>query len=77
MRGTIQSTKFETAARLSMGTIINSSSGCGDVRGRESCFSLVVLCRRGGDRIFGLRCLLVAVGLNACFIVLPHWDNMS
>ena len=43
----------------------------------RSCFSQVVLCRRGGDRIFEMRCLFVAVGPNARFIVLPHWDNMS
>ena len=30
-----------------------------------------------GDRIYEMRCPFVAVGLNACFIVLPHWDNMS
>ena len=31
-----------------------------------------------GDRIYEMRCLIfVAVGLNALFIVLPHWDNMS
>ena len=30
-----------------------------------------------GDRIYEMRCLFVAVGLNALFIVLPHWDNMS
>ena len=30
-----------------------------------------------GDRIYEMRCLFVAVGLNARFIVLPHWDNMS
>ena len=24
-----------------------------------------------------MRCLFVAVGPNARFIVLPHWDNMS
>ena len=30
-----------------------------------------------GDRIYEMRCLFVAVGLNAHFIVLPHWDNMS
>ena len=29
------------------------------------------------DRIYEMRCLFVAVGLNARFIVLPHWDNMS
>ena len=43
----------------------------------RSCFLQVVLCRRGGDRIYEMRCLFVAVGLNARFIVLPHWDNMS
>ena len=42
-----------------------------------SCFSQVVLSRRGGDRIYEMRCLFVAVGPNARFIVLPHWDNMS
>ena len=30
-----------------------------------------------GDRIYEMRCLFVAVGLNALFIVLPHWDKMS
>ena len=30
-----------------------------------------------GDQIYEMRCLSVAVGLNARFIVLPHWDNMS
>ena len=30
-----------------------------------------------GDRIYEMRCLFVAVELNALFIVLPHWDNMS
>ena len=30
-----------------------------------------------GDRIYEMRCLFVAVGLNALFIVLPHWDNIS
>ena len=43
----------------------------------RSCFSQVVLRRRGGDRIYEMRCLFVAVGPNAPFIVLPHWDNMS
>ena len=37
-----------------------------------SCFT-----RRDGDRIYEMKCLFVAVGLNARFIVLPHWDNMS
>ena len=44
---------------------------------RRSCFSQVVLRCRGGDRIYEMRCLFVAVGSNARFIVLPHWDNMS
>ena len=43
----------------------------------RSCFSQVVSHRRGGDRIYEMRCLFVAVGPNARFIVLPHWDNMS
>ena len=43
----------------------------------RSCFSQVVLRRRGGDHIYEMRCLFVAVGPNARFIVLPHWDNMS
>ena len=30
-----------------------------------------------GDRIYEMKCQFVAVGLNARFIVLPHWDNMS
>ena len=40
---------------------------------REQVWTFSVL----GDRIYEMRCLFVAVGLNACFIVLPHWDNMS
>ena len=43
----------------------------------RSCFSQVVLRPRGGDRIYEMRCLFVAVGPNARFKVLPHWDNMS
>ena len=43
----------------------------------RSCFSQVVLRRRGGNRIYEMRCLFAAVGPNAGFIVLPHWDNMS
>ena len=43
----------------------------------RSCFPQVVSRRRGGDRIYEMRCLFVAVGPNARFIVLPHWDNMS
>ena len=30
-----------------------------------------------GDWIYEMRCIFVAVGPNARFIVLPHWDNMS
>ena len=30
-----------------------------------------------GDQIYEIRCLFVAVGLNARFIMLPQWDNMS
>ena len=37
----------------------------------------LVLRHRGGDRIHEMRCLFVAVGPNARFIVLPHWNNMS
>ena len=37
----------------------------------------LVLRHRGGDRIYEMRCLFVAVGPNARFIVLPHWNNMS
>ena len=37
----------------------------------------LVLRYRGGDHIYDMRCSFVAVGLNARFIVLPHWDNMS
>ena len=29
------------------------------------------------DPIYDMRCLFLAMGLNALFIVLPHWDNMS
>ena len=43
----------------------------------RSCFSQVVLPRRGSDHIYEMRCLFVAVGPNARFMVLPHWDNMS
>ena len=39
--------------------------------------SQVVLCHRGSDNIYEIRCLFVAVGLNALFLVLPHRDNMS
>ena len=40
---------------------------------REQVWTFSVL----GDRIYETRCLFVAIGLNALFIVLPHWDNMS
>ena len=40
---------------------------------REQVWTFSVL----GDRIYEMRCLIVAVGLNAHFIVLSHWDNMS
>ena len=40
---------------------------------REQVLTFSVL----GDRIYEMRCLFVAVGPNALFIVLPHWDNMS
>ena len=40
---------------------------------RELVWTVSVL----GDQIYGMRCLFVAVGLNALFIVLPHPDNMS
>ena len=29
------------------------------------------------DHTYEMRCLFLAVGLNARFIALPHWDNMS
>ena len=35
---------------------------------REEVWTFSVL----GDRIYEMRCLFVAVGPNACFIVLPH-----
>ena len=40
---------------------------------REQVWTFSVL----GDRIYEMRCLFVAVGLNVLFIVLPHWHNMS
>ena len=40
---------------------------------REQVWTFSVL----GDRSYEMRCVCVAVGLNARFIVLPHWDNMS
>ena len=40
---------------------------------REQVWTFSVL----GDRIYEMRCLFVVVGLNAHFIVLPHWDTMS
>ena len=43
----------------------------------RSCFLQAVLCHSGGDGIYEMRCLFVAVGANALFIVLPHWGNLS
>ena len=40
---------------------------------REHVWTFSVL----GDRIYEMRCLFVAVGLNTRLIVLSHWDNMS
>ena len=40
---------------------------------REQVWTFLVL----GDRIYEMRCPFVAVGLNARFILLRHWDNMS
>ena len=37
---------------------------------REQVWTFSVL----ADRIYEMRCLFVAVGLTALFIVLPHWD---
>ena len=45
--------------------------------GQEQVWTYSVLGDRIYDRIYEMRCLFVAVGLNALFIVLPHWDNMS
>ena len=39
---------------------------------REQVWTFSVL----GDPIYELRYLFVSVGLNAIFIVAPHWDNM-
>ena len=47
---------------------------------RENKFGISSLSRNFsvlGDRIYEMRCLFVAVGPNALFIVLPHWDKMS
>ena len=35
------------------------------------------LCVYGLKIIYEMRCLFVAAGLNALFIVLPYWDNTS
>ena len=40
---------------------------------REQVWTFLVF----GDRIYEMKSLLVVVGLNAPFIVLPHWDNMD
>ena len=39
-------------------------------------FASFFLRRKSGDRIHEMRCLFVAVGPKAHFVVLPHWDNM-
>ena len=39
---------------------------------RENVWTFSVL----GDRIYEMKCLFVAVGLNVLFIVMPHWDNI-
>ena len=41
--------------------------------GRKQAWTYSVL----GDQIYEMRWLFVAVGLNALFIGLPNWDNMS
>ena len=43
----------------------------------RSCFSQVLLRHKGSDLIYEMNCLFVAVGVNALFIVMPHWDKMS
>ena len=40
---------------------------------REQVWTFSVL----GDQIYEMSCPFVAVGLNALFIMLPHWDNVS
>ena len=40
-------------------------------------FHKLFLHHRGSERIYEMSCLFVSVGLNALFIVVPHWDNMS
>ena len=40
---------------------------------REQVWTFSVL----GDQFYGMGCLFVPVGLNARFIVLPHWNNIS
>ena len=40
---------------------------------REQFWTFSVL----GDLIYEMRCPFVGVGLNARFIVLPQWSNMS
>ena len=55
--------------------VIFTAKTCFDIfsLSREQVWTFSVL----GDRIYEMRCPFVAVGLNACFIVLPHWDKMS
>ena len=69
----IQDCLFVCGISLTSGQLVNELfPDC-----TRSCFSQVVLRRRGGDRIYEMKCLFVAVGPNARFIVQPHWDNMS
>ena len=71
--GAVTASIFVCGISLTSGQLINELlPDC-----TRSCFSQVVLRRRGGDRIYEMRCLFVAVGPNAHFIVLPHCDNMS
>ena len=36
-----------------------------------------VLRHGGSDRIVEMRCLFIEEGLNALFIMLPHWDEIA
>ena len=55
--------------------VIFTAKACLDVfsLSREQVWTFSVL----GGQIYEMRCPFVVVGLNACFIVLRHWDNMS
>ena len=60
---------------ISTARVIFTAKTCLDIfsLSREQVWTFSVL----GDRIYEMKCLFVAVGLDACFIVLPQWDNMS